>query len=401
MGRKTREDGVTVRGALAGIKVVEMGQWVAAPYCTALLADMGADVIKVEKPGVGDDQRHSPPFVGDEGALFMQINRNKRSVVLDLATPEGGALCRQLTQGADVLVSNFRSGTMERLGFAYTALAATNPRLIYCVISGFGLTGSLRHRAGMDLIAQAMSGIALLNASETGQPRIVPLAVADISTGVFAALAILAALLARAQTSQGQVVDLSLIESMLSMMPMQTATYFATGADPLRFGSPGIGNAAPYQIFPTRNGWMAIAAAAQHLWESLCSVLGCTDILADPRFQSNASRIAHNRELAEALNRILVTQDTQHWIERMDQAKIPASPVLALSEILEHGHLLTRGTVWKSPEPAASQRGAVLAPIQFSATPISLKRPAPRLGQDTDKIVAALKAQAPWPADTP
>jgi len=244
-----------------------------------------------------------------------------------------------------------------------------------------------------------MSGIMMLNAGETGQPRIIPLAIADISAGIFASLGILAALAARGKSGRGQVVDLSLIESMLSMMPMQTALFFATGDSPPRFGTPGIGNAAPYQVFTTRNGWIAIAAAAQPLWESLCRVLECEHLMADPRFASNASRIGHSRALSEELNQRLAAQDTEHWLQRLDDARVPASPVLSLAQILSHDHLQMRGSIWRAPAgQAGNHRGAMLAPMRLSETPVRLQSPAPRLGEHTEAVLTALGSEPVWPA---
>ena len=385
-------------GAIAGLKVLEVGQWVAAPYCTAILADLGADVIKVERPGRGDDQRLSPPYAAGQSALFNQMNRNKRSVVLDLDSAEGRAVCVDLAVAADVVVSNFRPGTIDRLGLGYAALAARNPRLVYTLITGFGTAGPLAERAGMDLIAQAMSGMMLLAASPEGRPGRVPMAAADISTGLYATIGILAALAARERTGRGQVVDLALLDSMLAMMPMETGGYFATGRNPPRYHRRETANAAPYNVFATADGFVTVVAAAQPLWEALCRVIGREDLNADPRFCGSGERIRHVKELEAVLAPIFQADTSANWLARMDAARIPCSPVLELEEILTHPHLAARATHVEPPQGPARAQRVVAAPIRMSDTPVHVHRSAPSHGQDTDAVLAKLRAGATWPA---
>lgn len=384
-------------GALDGLKVLEIGQWIAGPYCAMILSDLGADVIKVERPGRGDDQRHSPPFVNGESSLFRQVNRNKRSIALDLSTKAGIDACMRLASEADVVIDNFRSGTLARYGLDANDLVERNPRLIYCAISGFGRSGVLSGRSGMDLIAQAASGIVSLNRDETGRPSKIPMAVADISTGLYAVIGVLAALAAREKSGKGQILDLSLLESLLSLMPSETSSCLTSGADPLPYSKRGSRNAAPYQILRTKDGWMAIAAAAQPLWERLCRILGCEAYLEDARFSSNATRIENSIVLEELLEAQLVARTSDDWLAAFDEAGIPASQVFSMSEILAHPHLAARGLIAEPAKSSGLTAKAVMTPISFSQTPVSFASAAPGLGEHTDDILDGLAARA-WPA---
>ena len=339
--------------ALTGLKILEIGQWVAAPYCTAVLADLGADVIKVERPGSGDDQRLSPPYAAGQSALFNQMNRNKRSLTLELDTAEGRAICLDLAAAADVVVSNFRPGTIEKLGLGYEAVSSRNPRVIYALITGFGIEGSLADRAGMDLIAQAMSGMMLLTANPEGRP---------------------------------------------GRVPMAAAGYFASGQNPPRYHLRKTANAAPYNVFQTGDGWVTVVAAAQPLWESLCRVIGREDLNHDPRFSSSGSRIQNVLALEAVLTPIFLADTSANWLARMDAARIPCSPVMELEEILNHPHLAARNTHVAPPDGPATVQRVVVAPIRMSDTPVSIHRSAPALGQDTAAILAQLESSKEWPA---
>jgi CoA:oxalate CoA-transferase len=387
----------SMEGAVEGLRVVEIGQWIAAPYCCAILADLGADVIKIERPGRGDDQRHSPPFARGQSALFSQVNRNKRSVTLDLTSADGVASCKQLARVADVVIDNYRSGSLNRLGITYEALSKENPRLIYCAISGFGQSGPLSERAGMDLIAQSMSGLADLNADETGQPKKVPMAVADIPTGLYATIGILAALAARERTGKGQFIDVSLLESTLSLMPIETSIVALTGQNPRRYRERGFGNASPYQMFPTGDGWIALAAASQPLWESLCRVLDRGDLAEDGRFSSSRVRIQNSVELERILGDVFKTNSTGHWLDVLDRARIPAGPVLTTSEILAHPHMADRGFLVDVPGATAGLEKVAPAPIHFSGNPTRVRRGAPELGEHTEEVLAGMTGNR-WPA---
>lgn len=381
--------------ALAGLRVVEFGQWIAAPCSAAILADLGADVIKVEKPRGGDDQRHSPPFVEGESALFMQMNRNKRAITLDLQSAQDHARALRLASHADVVLNNFRAGSLESHGLGYEDLRRVNPSVIYCAISGFGREGPLAGRAGMDLIAQAASGVMVMNRDDTGRPQRIPIAIADLATGLYATIGILAAVSARQRTGQGQFLDLALLDSLLAMLPYETASFLGTGQAPDRYRKVGSGNAAPYQVFATQDGWLVIVAVAQHLWVRLCEELERPDLLSDPRFATNASRIEHSVALEGELEKTLRLRTTAEWMRRLEARSIPCSEVLTLADILTHEHVRARRFV--AGGEGTGLPSTVVMPMQFSATPPALHRPAPLPGEHTDEVLGRLDAEDGWP----
>ncbi len=384
-------------GAIEGLKVLEIGQWIAAPYCAAILADLGADVVKLERPGRGDDQRHSPPFARGQSALFSQVNRNKRSVSIDLASPDGAEACRKLAANADVVIDNYRLGALQRLGLTYDSVSHANPKLIWCAITGFGGSGSLKERAGMDMIAQAASGLADLNTDDTGQPRRLPMAVADISTGLYAAIGILAALAARQKTGRGQLIDVSLLESTLSLMPIETSICLLTGRNPNKYRERGFGNASPYQIFQTADGWLALAAASQPLWEDLCQVLEASALRDDPRFATSADRIGNAAALEQALGGIFQRRPTDEWLKVLDAARIPAGPVMTTQGILSHAHIRDRGLLASTTASPSGLETVVSTPIRLSDTPVEVRRGSPNLGEHTVEVLAAARNNS-WPA---
>ena len=382
-------------GALDGLKVVDLTSHVSGPYCTMLLADLGADVIKVERPGAGDDARRMPPFVGGEGAPFMLINRNKRSLVLDLKAPSDLALCRALAAQADVVTENFKPGTMAQLGLGYQALSAANPRLIYAAISGFGQTGPLRDLGGFDLMIQAMSGLMSVCGDPDGPPHRLPAPITDIAAGMFAAIGILAALAARERTGQGQQVESSLFESGLAFGIYEAAGFFATGERPERLGQ-GHRGSVPYQVFETADGWLTIGGATQALWVKLCSAIGAAELLDDPRFVDNASRVAHRAALVPMLQQRLIAQPTQHWVGTLEAAGIPFGPVWSYDEVLVHEHTIARQMVREIDHPRAGRQRTLGTPVKLSHTPSSIRRPAPVLGEHGAEIRAALD-RGEWP----
>jgi crotonobetainyl-CoA:carnitine CoA-transferase CaiB-like acyl-CoA transferase len=385
--------------SLKGLRVVEFGQWIAAPYCAAILADLGADVIKVEKPGRGDDQRHSPPFVDGESALFMQMNRNKRSIVLDMSDSRDLERARSLLRHADVVLNNFRAGALEAFGLGYEEVRKINQAVIYCAISGFGRDGPLANRPGMDLIAQAASGIMVMNRDDEGHPHRIPMAIADLSTGLFSTIGVLAAIASRERTGVGQFLDMALVDSLLAMMPYETASFLGTGLAPDRYRKIGSGNAAPYQVFATQDGWIAIVAVAQHLWLKLCDVLDANDLVGDPKFASNAARIENSVLLEQLLEKILHQHTTQHWMALMEPAGIPCSEVMSLAEILSHAHVRERRILMDSPVEGARMPATLVTPIGFSETPIRLDRRAPLCGEHTRQVLGCVDAVDAWPAD--
>jgi len=372
--------------ALEGLRVVDLTSNLSGPYCAMLLADQGADVIKVERPGHGDDVRLSPPFVAGESAPFMLWNRNKRSIVLDLKTPDGLDAVRRLALGADVLIENWRPGVAARIGLGYDELAAENPKLIYCSISGFGQTGPYAGRGGFDLIAQAMSGLAAINGPEDGPPFRLPIAISDVTGGMFGAIGVLTAIAARARTGVGQQVDVSLFESAMSLCVYEAAHWFATHTVPKRIGQQHRGS-SPYQIFRTKDGHMALGASANGMWAKAATVLGVEHLIDDPRFRTKADRVAHNAELVALLQERFLTETTQHWFERLDAVGVPAGPVLDHGQVFTNEQTLAREMVVEIDHPAAGRTETLGIPVKLKATPGSIRRPAPRHGEHTEEIL--------------
>ncbi|HUI17920.1 MAG TPA: CoA transferase [Alphaproteobacteria bacterium] len=380
-------------GALVGLRVLDLTQHLSGPYCAMVLADQGADVIKIEKPGKGDDAREMPPFVGGEGSPFMLWNRNKRSVVLDLKTAEGVTLLEKLAVGADVLIENFRPGTMDRLGLGYAHLAALNPRLIYCAISGFGQSGPYSRRGGFDLMIQAMSGLMSVNGEPDGPPLRLPIAISDVAGGLFGAVGILSALAARERSGRGQQVDVSLYESAIAFGVYEAAYVFATGKNPPRLGQAHRGS-SPYQVFRSKDGWITVGGATQELWHRLCRVLGCEELILDPRFSDNARRVANNAALVELLAVPLARETNAHWLARLEAAGIPAGPVVTHAELFADPQLRAREGVVEVEHPSAGRMATLGVPIKLSETPGKVRRPAPRLGEHTAEVLAELGREA-------
>ena len=380
--------------ALTGLRVIDLTSNLSGPYCAMILADQGADVIKVENPAGGDDMRRTPPFVGGESAPFMLWNRNKRSVVLDLKSPEGKEACRRLARSADVLIENFRPGVAERLGLGYEALSAENPRLVYCSISGFGQTGPYRGRGGFDLITQAMSGLAAINGPVDGPPMRLPIAISDVSAGMFGAIGVLTALAAREKTGRGQQVDVSLLESAVSLGVYEAASYFATGEVPKKLGQAHRGS-APYQILETQDGWIALGASSQNLWTKTLKVLGCEELADDPRFREKADRVRNNDVLVALLQERFRQHPTAYWFERLDAEGIPAGPVMDHGQVFADPQIAARGMVAEVEHPTAGRTRTLGVTVKLSDTPGAVRRAAPRLGEHTEEVLAEIGMRPP------
>jgi crotonobetainyl-CoA:carnitine CoA-transferase CaiB-like acyl-CoA transferase len=385
-------------GALDGVRVVDLTSQMSGPYCAMILADLGADVVKVERPGHGDDARAMSPRLGGESAPFMIWNRNKRSITVDLKTPDGLAIARRLIAVADVVIENWRPGTAARLGLGADELRAAHPRLIYCSISGFGQTGPYAARGGFDRIAQGMAGLMSINGEPGGRPLPVPIPIADIGTGMFGAIGILAALAARHTTGQGQVVDASLLETPIAWALYEAAQYFATETVPEPLGA-GHRASAPYQAFRTADGWLNLGGGSDHLWASICRVLGVERLLDDPRFGTPGLRVQHRAELEAILERIFMTAPTADWLAKLEAAGVPAGPILNYGQVFTDPHVLARGMVQPIRHPTAGRTRTLGVPYKLSATPGTIRRPAPTLGQHTDEILAELGYDAPALAD--
>ncbi len=373
-------------GALAGIKVVDLTSHLSGPYCTMILADLGADVIKVERAGQGDDARRMPPHSNGEGWPFMLINRNKRSVALDLKDPAHLKACFDLAAGADIFVENFKPGTIDRMGLGYDALAKANPRLIFCSISGFGQNGPLRDRGGFDLMTQAMSGLMSVCGPEDGPPHRLPVAISDIGAGMFAAIGILGAIAARSRTGRGQRVDAALYDAAISMGIYEAAGFFATGTPPARLGQ-GHRGAVPYQVFRTADGWLTIGAATQALWERFCKVIGRAELIGDPRFASNAERVRNRAALVPMLEEVISTRPTAHWAAAFDAEGIPVGPVQGYDQVFADPQVRAREMAVEIEHPAVGRQRVLGVPYKLSDTPALVRRPAPRLGEHNAEIL--------------
>ncbi|MCZ6917254.1 MAG: CoA transferase [Gemmatimonadetes bacterium] len=376
------------QGPLSEVRVVELAHIMAGPVCGRMLADMGADVVKVEKIPDGDTARgFVPPELDGEGAAFMMLNRNKRGIAVDLKSEGGLAVVRRLLQSADVVIENYRTGTMERLGLGYESLCEDNPALIYCEISGFGRTGPFADRGGFDLVAQGYSGLMSITGEGPGRPPAKcgpPLT--DITAGILAAMGVLAAYVERSKTGRGQRVDTSLFEAGITQTFWQSAIALATGVSPGPMGSAHPLN-APYEAFQTSDGWITVGASSQAVWERVPVVLGLPELLDDPRFLQNEDRMAHRGELAELLGAQFAIRTTEDWLRRLEEAGVPAGPVLTIGEMLAHPQTIARNMVVDTEHAKLGTVKTVGFPVKFSETPATIRRGAPMLGEHTAEIL--------------
>ncbi|KRT70361.1 MAG: acyl-CoA transferase/carnitine dehydratase [candidate division NC10 bacterium CSP1-5] len=378
---------MTARMPLEGVVVLDATQVMAGPFCTLLLADMGADVIKVEKLQGGDDSRSfGPPFIAEESAAFLAINRNKRSVTLNLKSEEGRDVFRRLARRSEILVENFRPGTMESLGLHYEAIQGINPTIIYCSISGFGQTGPYRSLGGFDLVAQGMSGLISVTGHPGDLPTKVGVPISDLNAGMYAAYGILSAYIHRLKTGEGQYVDTSLLEGAVAYTFWESSIYFATGEIPLPMGSAHRLN-APYQVFDTQDGALSVGAANQSTWERLCKVLGRQDLAEDPRFVSSADRVRHCRQLAATLQPVFRQRTTAAWLALLKEAGVPAGPIYNMAQVYEDPHVRAREMLVELDHPVAGTIKNIGIPVKLSRSPGRIRRPAPLLGQHTEEIL--------------
>ena len=374
-------------GPLHGVRVLELAQIMAGPTCGAMLADLGADVVKVEKISGGDDSRgYREPRVNGISAPFLMLNRNKRGIALDLKSAGGRDVFIRLVRKADVVIENYRRDTMEKLGLGYEALAAENPALIYCAITGYGRDGPLADRGGFDLVAQGFAGLMAIT-GEHGRPPVKngnP--VSDINAGLLAAIGVLAAYADRLKTGRGQLVDTSLFEAALQQTYWHAASYFASGESPGPLGSAHI-LTAPYQAFEASDGYINIGGANQSNWERIAEVLGHPEWREDPRYSDNTARMRNRAALADAMNAVLRTRTRGQWMAVFDAAGVPAGPVHSLGEALEHPQTRARGMVVDLVHPDAGATRAIGCPVHLSRTPARITRPAPRLGEHTREVL--------------
>jgi crotonobetainyl-CoA:carnitine CoA-transferase CaiB-like acyl-CoA transferase len=377
-------------GALDHLLVLDLTSHLSGPYCAMMLADHGAEVIKIEPPQ-GDSARAMPPFVNGESAPFMTWNRNKRSVVLDLKQPNDKDALLRLVGQADVLVENYRPGVLDHLGLGWPELHTRNKRLILASISGFGQTGPYSARGGFDLITQAMSGLMSTNGPADGPPHRLPIAISDVTAGMFLAFGVLAAVEARHRTGEGQHVETSLLEAATSLAVYESAHYFATGTRPERIGQAHRGS-SPYQCFQTADGYITLGASQQKFFQQLCALVDAPELLSDPRFATNADRVAHNDALVAALGEKLRIQPSAYWLAALEQLGIPAGPVLYYDEVFTNPQILARDMVVETSHPVTGPFRTMGVPVKLSATPGSVRQAAPRLGEHTRDVLTQRKA---------
>ncbi|MFY9511783.1 MAG: CaiB/BaiF CoA-transferase family protein [Rubrivivax sp.] len=392
-------------GALDGIRVLDLSRVLAGPWCTQTLADLGAEVVKIERPGSGDDTRGwGPPFLKDrdgrdtaEAAYYLGANRNKRSVTIDIAHPDGQALVRRLADGCDVMVENFKVGDMARYGLDAATLRASRPRLVYCSITGFGQTGPYRDRAGYDYAVQGMGGLMSVTGERDdlpgGGPQKVGVAVADLFTGMYATVAILAALRHRDATGQGQVIDMALLDTQVAMLANLGANYLVTRQAPKRAGN-AHQNIVPYQVFEVADGHLILAVGNDGQFEKFCAVAGCPELAADPRFARNADRVRHRAVLVPLLAERLKTRPRADWLAALEAAKVPCGPINSLGDVFADPQVQQRGMTTAVTHPHVDALELVASPMKLSATPPTLRRPPPLLGQHTDEVLQEIGIDA-------
>ena len=382
------------RAPLAGIRVLDLTRVLAGPFCSMMLGDMGAEVIKIEEPGRGDDTRSWPPFVGGEATYFMSVNRNKKSLTLNLKAVEGQDILRKLVAKSDVLLENFRPGTMDRLGFGYGALSKLNPKLVYCSISGFGESGPDASRPGYDLIIQGESGLMDLTGAADGPPFKFGTSIADLTAGMMGAQGITLALLSRTRTRRGQKVEIAMLDVMASLLTYHAGIFFATGRAPKRRGNahPSI---VPYEVFRAADAFLTVGVANTSLWERFCTALDRRDLVADPRFDTEARRVENRDVLVPLLNDVFGERPAAAWLDRLDKAGVPAGRITTVDEVCQSPHLQARGMIVNLPHPKAGTVTVMGVPVRLHSTPGAAAAAPPLLGQHTDEVLTRLLRMRP------
>jgi formyl-CoA transferase len=377
----------TVPGPLDGIRVLDLTRVVAGPYCTMFLGDLGAEIVKVEQPGVGDDTRGwGPPFVGGESAYYLCINRNKKSLALNLKSERGLELMHRLVKVADVVIENFRPGTMERLGIGEKKLRELNPRLIYASVTGFGADGPLSQWPGYDLIVQAWGGLMSITGAPDGEPVKVGVAIIDLVAGLMLGKAVIAALFAREKLGIGQRVDTSLLEAEVASLINVGSNYLVGGEIPARWGN-AHPNIVPYQSFKTADGYLVVGIASEVIWRRFCQAIGKPGLAEDPRFANNSSRVKNRAHLITILDAVFLGRTNDVWLRTLTEAEVPCAPVQTVDQVFSAPQVSHREMVVDVNHPTAGMVRMAGIPVKFSATPASIRRPPPLLGQHTAEVL--------------
>ncbi len=395
----TPPDAAAPAGPLAGLRVLDLTRVLAGPACTQMLGDLGAEVIKIERPGAGDDTRgFRPPVMPgtDESAYFVGVNRNKLSVTLDIAKQEGQAIVRRLLAQCDILVENFKVGTLARYGLGWEQVHADFPGVVYCSITGFGQTGPYAARPGYDALIQAFGGVMSLTGEPDGLPQKVGVPVADMFAGLYGCIGVLAALRHRERTGEGQHIDIGMLDTHVAWLANQAMNYLATGENPPRLGNQHP-NIAPYQVFPTADGHIVLSVANDPTFRRFCAAFGLDALADDPRFATNAARVTHRQAVTEALTPVMQRLTTREWVERLEALKIGCGPINRLSEVFADPHVQARGMVVEMPHEQAAGGAVKLVanPVKLSATPAAYRITPPALGEHTAQVLRGLLGMDP------
>lgn len=371
---------------LAGLRVLDLSRVLAGPYCTMMLADYGADIVKIEPPEVGDDSRAFGPFVGKESAYFMSLNRNKRSMILNFKRKEEIDVFREMVKYADVVVENYRPGTMEKFGIGYDELKKINPKIIYAACSGFGHSGPYQFKPAYDIIVQAMGGIMSVTGPEGGEPTRVGASVGDIIAGMFTAYGVMMALYHRERTGEGQKVDVGMLDCQVAVLENAIARYVTSGSIPTPLGNrhPSI---TPFSAFTAKDGHIIVGAGNDRLWVKLCNILGHAELIADPRFDTNSHRTANVKELMAILNSVFIEKTIAEWLELLETAELPCAPINTVDKIVNDPQIKAREMIVEVEHPIAGHLKMPGVPVKMSRTPGSVDKPAPMLGQHTAELL--------------
>ena len=381
---------MTLSAPLEGYRILDLSRVLAGPYCTMMLGDLGAEVIKVERPGAGDDTRAwGPPFVGGESAYYLCANRNKKSITVNLKSEKGREIIRQLAKRSDVLIENYKVGELTELGLGYENLRDLNPGLVYCSITGYGQNGPDKDLPGYDFIIQGRGGVMSITGEANGEPMKVGVAIVDVTAGLYAANAIQAALLARAKTGRGQAIDISLLDAQVAWLANVASSFLVSGKKPGRFGNahPTI---VPYQSFAARDGVFCLAVGNDSQWQKLCQVLDHTEWATDSRFATNPARVQHREVVVPLLQEVFSTQDVAFWLHKIAAVEVPCGPVQALDQVFADEQVVARDMIWTVPHPTVGEIRLVGSPLKLSETPVASRSHPPLLGEHTEEVLTSL-----------